>query len=313
MQEQEKKDAGWKQLFKSFVETYKQSEVAIYAVVITYYLLLSFFPLLIALGNILPFLNLNDKSVLPYIKELLPPDVYSAMKDTISSLLKTSSGSLLSISAIGTFWAMSKGVDAIRISLDKAYGVQREKFQFLRRLFSFFMVFFLILGIGLLMLIMGFGQTILEYVLPIFGHPEEILTTFKTLKWPVTSTVLLLILSMLYYYVPSAKIHFKTIIPGSLFTTIGWMGVTQFYGIYINNFSKRISSYGFIGSFIFFILWLNIAATLIIIGGVINVTLEKYYYGSIEPKKNIVGDYIAKKLDKNDDNVNNKKEQDQNI
>ncbi|MGX7025472.1 YihY/virulence factor BrkB family protein [Vagococcus hydrophili] len=317
MQEQEKKESGWKTFVKSFIETYQQSEVAIYAVVVTYYLLLSFFPLLIALGNILPFLNLSDKSVLPYIKELLPPDIYIMLKDTISSLLKTSSGGLLSISAIGTFWAMSKGIDAIRISLDKAYGVKREKFQFLRRLFSFLMVFILMLGIGALMLFMAFGQTILEYVLPIFGHPEEILTTFKTLKWPVTASVLLIILLMLYYYVPSAKVHFKTIIPGTLFTTVCWMSVTQFYGFYINNFAKRINSYGFIGTFIFFILWLNIAATLIIIGGVINVALERHYYGTIEPKKNIVGDYIAKKLDKNEEVIesknNNKKEQDQNI
>ncbi|MDT2813676.1 YihY/virulence factor BrkB family protein [Vagococcus carniphilus] len=298
MEQQEKKRPGWKESFKIFFETFQQAEVNIYAIVITYYLLLSFFPLLIALGNILPFLNLSKESVLPYIKELLPPYIYGTMKDIIGNLLEKSNGGLLSISAIGTFWAMSKGINAIRISLDKAYGVSRESLQFIRRIFSFLMVFILIFAIFLLLLIMGFGQTILEYILPIFGQPEEILTTFKALKWPVTSSVLLVTIFMLFYFVPSAKVHFKTIIPGTIFTTLGWMAVTQFYGIYIAHFSKRINSYGLIGSVIFFILWLNIAATLIIIGGVINVTFEKIIYGEIKQKRSVLREYIEKKLPK---------------
>ena len=296
-EEQAEKRPSWKESFKIFIDTFQQAEVNIYAIVITYYLLLSFFPLLIALGNILPYLNLNDQNVLPYIQELLPPYVYNTVSETVSSLLKTSSGGLLSISAIGTFWAVSKGINGIRISLDKAYGVEKEKLQFLRRLFSFLMVFLLMLSIFFLLLIMGFGQTVLEYVLPIFGLPEEILTTFKTLRWPLTSSVLLVILIMLYYFVPSAKVHFRTILPGAVFTTIGWMLVTQFYSIYISYFSKRINSYGAIGSVIFFILWLNIAATLIIVGGVINVTIEKLVYGEICSKRSILGDFIESKIE----------------
>ncbi|WP_288395508.1 YihY/virulence factor BrkB family protein [uncultured Vagococcus sp.] len=295
-EEQAEKRPSWKESFKIFIDTFQQAEVNIYAIVITYYLLLSFFPLLIALGNILPYLNLNDQNVLPYIQELLPAYVYNTVSETVSSLLKTSSGGLLSISAIGTFWAVSKGINGIRISLDKAYGVEKEKLQFLRRLFSFLMVFLLILSIFFLLLIMGFGQTVLEYVLPIFGLPDEILTTFKTLRWPLTSSVLLVILIMLYYFVPSAKVHFRTILPGAVFTTIGWMLVTQFYSIYISYFSKRINSYGAIGSVIFFILWLNIAATLIIVGGVINVTIEKLVYGEICSKRSVLGDFIESKM-----------------
>ncbi|MBP2966690.1 YihY/virulence factor BrkB family protein, partial [Acinetobacter baumannii] len=119
---------------------------------------------------------------------------------------------------------------------------------------------------------------------------------FKTIRWPLTSSVLLVILIMLYYFVPSAKVHFRSILPGAIFTTIGWMLVTQFYSIYIIYFSKRINSYGAIGSVIFFILWLNLASTLIIIGGVINVTIERIVYGEICPKRSVLSNYIENKV-----------------
>ena len=61
-----------------------------------------------------------------------------------------------------------------------------------------------------------------------------------------------------------------------------------------------------IGSFIFFILWLNIASTLIIVGGVINVTIEKLVYGDICSKRSVLGDYIESKM-----NAREQKEKDE--
>lgn len=287
----------WKEFVSLFMTTFKESQVNIYSIVVTYYLLLSFFPLLIALGNVLPYLNINEQAILPYIRDLLPPDIYNILKETIGNLLSKSNGGLLSASAIGTFWAISKGINGIRLSLNRAYGLYDEKMPIFRRLFSFLMVFFLILVLIFLMFIMGFGQVILEYILPILGLPDHLLNVFQTLRWPVTSSILFVVLLVIYYFLPSAKVHFKTILAGSLFTTISWMIVTQFFSIYINHFTKSISSYGVLGSFILFMFWLNIAATLIIVGGVLNVTLEKYIYGEICVKKNALGVFIENKIE----------------
>lgn len=308
MEVRETRSKDNRNVFKVFLETFVESEVNIYSIVVTYYLLLSFFPLLIALGNILPYLNLNDQNILPYIEEFLPPDIFNMLKETIANLLNNSSGSLLSISAIGTFWAVSKGINGIQISLNKAYGLKKEKMQFMKRLFSFFMVFLLMITIVLLIVIMGFGQMILEYLLPILGLPNTILSTFQTLKWPLTSSILFVIMLTIYYFVSGAKIHFRTIIPGSIFTTLSWMAVTQFFSLYITYFSKGINSYGIIGSFILFIFWLNVASRLIIIGGVINVTMEKYYYGKIIPRKSHITNYLETQIVKNGESRKSRRE-----
>lgn len=279
-----------------FIKTFQQADVTIYAIVVTYYMLLSFFPLLIAVGNILPYLHINEQTVLPYIQDFFPPDIYAVLNDTIQDLLTSSSSSLLSISAIGTIWAISKGINGIQISLNKAYGLEHQKKQIFKRVGSFFMVFLLLIAIVVLLFAMAFGQTILENILPALGLPQSILHTFKTLRWPVTLTILFVVLLWVYYFVHSAKVHFKTIVPGAIFTTVSWMVITQFFSLYVTYFSKRITSYGIIGGFLLFMLWLDVAATLIIVGGVINVTVEKVYYGHIEVKQNKISTYVDKKM-----------------
>ncbi|MGX7014880.1 YihY/virulence factor BrkB family protein [Vagococcus silagei] len=286
-----------KTVIKTFIKTLNEAEINIYAIVITYYFILAFFPLLIALGNLLPLLHLNLNGALPYIKEILPPDIYKLVMEYLPKDFMTQfNGGLLSISAIGTFWAISKGINGIQMSLDKAYGLQKQRMQIIRRLFSFLMVFILIFVVAVLILVMGFGQTILEFVLPRVGLEEEILETFLALRWPITTSVLFVVLFMIYYLVPNVKNHFRAILPGTIFTTIGWLFMTQFFSLYVNYISKKLTSYGVIGSFILFILWLNIAATLIIIGGVINVTVQKVFFGEIEVRNRVITDYIEDKM-----------------
>lgn len=286
-----------KTVIKTFIKTLNEAEINVYAIVITYYFILAFFPLLIALGNLLPLLHLNLNGALPYIKEILPPDIYKLVMEYLPKDFMTQfNGGLLSISAIGTFWAISKGINGIQMSLDKAYGLQKQRMQIIRRLFSFLMVFILIFVVAVLILVMGFGQTILEFVLPRVGLEEEILETFLALRWPITTSVLFVVLFMIYYLVPNVKNHFRAILPGTIFTTIGWLFMTQFFSLYVNYISKKLTSYGVIGSFILFILWLNIAATLIIIGGVINVTVQKVFFGEIEVRNRVITDYIEDKM-----------------
>ena len=46
------------------------------SVVVAYYLLLSLFPLIIALGNILPYLQIDQETVLTYIRQVIPETIY---------------------------------------------------------------------------------------------------------------------------------------------------------------------------------------------------------------------------------------------
>ncbi len=279
-----KQNESFIKLLKTFQKRTSQAEIGNSSVVVTYYLLLSMFPLLIAVGNILPFLKIEPTTLLPYIKEVLPLNIYTLLKPTVSNLLENVDGGLLSISALATIWAGSKCMNALQSSLNKVYGVKNRKNAIITRLFSFVMVFFYLLSIILLVFIFGVGQVVLEYLAPILQISDKWVLSFTALKWPVTILILLFVMASIYFFIPNAKQHFLSIIPGTVFTTIGWMILSQGFGIYVKYFAKSVTSYGVIGSFMIFIIWLNLASTIIILGGVLNSVTEEFRNGEIHSK-----------------------------
>lgn len=257
----------------------KEAELSSSAVVVAYYLLLSLFPLLITVGNILPYLNLNPDTVLPYVAELMPAEIFQQLKPAVVSLLTQSSTGLLSFSALATLWSASRSISALQKAMDKAYGVEGRKNFLVAKIVAFFMMMLLIVALFAVVLILGIGQDILNWFQSIFNFSTDILDTFSALKWPVVVIGLLLVMMLIYRLLPNAKIHFKQVWPGALFTSIGWLLLSQVFSLYLNYFSPAVASYQIIGSFIILMLWLYIASSIIVLGGVLNAVLAQFHSG----------------------------------
>lgn len=276
---------------------YVESEMTSSSTAVAYYLLLSIFPLIIAIGNILPFLRLNTDHVLPYIAEMVPTPIYEMLEQLLKSLLENPDGSLLSISALGTIWAASKSVNGLQRSLNKIYDVGKRRNFVIQRIYSIFMIFIFLLMIVFLFIFFGLGQMILDFLVPVFHIPIGITKIFGTLRWPVTLILLFFVMISIYYFVPNAKIRFRYTIFGSVFATVSWMGLTQVFSRLIKYFFKRVTSYGVFGSFIIFMLWLNFAAKLILMGAILNASIEEYKMGSIAQRENKFGQIVDHRVE----------------
>ncbi|WP_086313957.1 membrane protein [Enterococcus sp. 7F3_DIV0205] len=263
-----------------FIETTQHrmidSEIGNTSVVVAYYLLLSLFPLLIAVGNLLPYLHIDPNEVLPYIAEAIPKAIFDDLKPAIQSLLTQRSGGLLSISALAALWSASQSINALQTAMNKAFGVEQRKNFIIVRIMSLLVILLFMIAIVGVVGVLGLGKTILDWLQPILHFSTDFIDTFQALKWPITTLVLLVIMCLIYRVVPNAKLSFRSIIPGAVFATGGWMLLSQAFGLYIKYFSSKIASYQIIGSFIILMLWLNFAATIIILGGIINAVVKEY-------------------------------------
>nr|WP_315528315.1 YihY/virulence factor BrkB family protein [Carnobacterium maltaromaticum] len=297
----------WLRFFETIQRKYQEAEVTNSSVVIAYYLLLSFFPIVIIIGNLLPLLNLDINTILPYFATIIPEAIYKEITETIHRLLTSSSSGMLSFGIVAAFWAASKGMNAMQVSMNKAYGVEPRKNMFVIRLASLAFTLILVLGIVALVLVFSFGQVVLNYLTPLLQLPEELVAIFQSVKWPVTLFVLLFVFTLVYYMVPNAQVKVKFVLPGAIFATIGWVLLSQAFAVYVRYFSGRTLSYGSIGIFIVLMLWLNGSGIVLTLGAVINASIDEFRHGKIENNSSRIGDYFERQINKGKDKLTNKK------
>lgn len=266
---------------KALLKRFNEAEVVNNSIVLAYYLLLSFFPLVMLLGTLLPLFQIRVNTVLEYIETAVPETIYNITEPIVKDFLGSGNGELFSFSLVMTAFSASQAVAAFQRTVNRAYGVAKYQNPIINRVVSFFLTVVIIAIMAVLVFLFSFGQTLVSYLTPILNLPTHLFALVGQLKWPVTIVGLFVGLSLLYYLVPNAKIRFKYVIPGTVFATIGTMVLSQVFSFYLRIFARSVTSYKTLGTFIAIMFWLNFSAMIIMFGGVLNATWQELREGKI--------------------------------
>ena len=77
----------------------------------------------------------------------------------------------------------------------------------------------------------------------------------------------------MYWIIPSKKLPFKTVLPGSIVATVGWVITSLGFSYYISHFGNYSNTYGSIGAIIVLMMWLYISAIILIVCGQLNAVV----------------------------------------
>ncbi|GLC90319.1 YihY/virulence factor BrkB family protein [Lysinibacillus piscis] len=266
--------------FKGFVQDLilrlQRVDVSALAAQLAYFFLLSFFPLLIFLVTLLPYLNLQTTQVYSFLVNIMPDEVYQLIESTLNEILTNRNSSLLSIGVLGTIWSASKGINALIRALNKAYDTEMRASLLDRGLSLVFTIVFVVV-IAVVLLLPVFGQQIGYFLFSIIGIEEEFSTVWQKIRWFMPPLLILIVLMGIYWVVPNTTPRLKLIgvWPGALFATCAWLMVTYAFSFYINSFANYSATYGSIGGVIILMLWLYFTGIILIFGGVLNATTQK--------------------------------------
>lgn len=96
----------WKELFSEF----SNDDVTGLAAQLSYFFLLSLFPLLIFLLSLVSFLPVTQEDIFNMLQEYLPPNTQDLIQNNVQQVIDGGGGGLLSFSIIGTIWSMHPSV-----------------------------------------------------------------------------------------------------------------------------------------------------------------------------------------------------------
>lgn len=258
------------------IKHFQRAEMGPQSAQLAYYVLLALFPILLALGNIIPLLPIPTDQVLQYVEMGVPAEVSDVLLPILKGYLEGGSGGVVSIGIIVSIWPASKAFNVFQKVLNKVYDAKVRKNFIFARIFSFLTAILMISMVGVVAFIFVFGKEILQLLQNFFPINLAVISTFESLRWVVTFGILMLIMAFVYYFVPNVKWPFKFALPGAVFTTIGFLLVSQLFSLYISFVGKQAPGSGAVGVFIVLMIWLYLLGNVFILGGIINVIFYDY-------------------------------------
>lgn len=261
-----------------------RNDVSGNAAQLAYYMLFSIFPMLLIAATLLAYLHIDKDSVFNMIKEFAPDQIMDFLEENLNTLLTQKNGGLLSIGIIATLWSASNGMNAVMKALNKAYGVTNKRNYVVQRLLSMFFTMSMLATVGATLLLLVFGQQIGMFLINHLHFSEDFLSFWNNLRWTVTLIVIFVVFTFLYWVAPNRRSTLISVLPGALFSTIGWTVASVGFAYYVNNFGNYSATYGSIGVIIILMLWFYLTGIILMIGGELNATL------AIRKKKKELGE-----------------------
>jgi membrane protein len=250
--------------FQSFYD----SDNLTYAASIAYYALLSLFPFfllaLALLGRSTADVGKRN-AVLSFVLRYFP-----AQFDFISKQLDAFRADTVTIGVAGTIaliWGALGVFGAISTAVNYAWGVEKQRSFWKHKLFSFVMLLVagLILLIALLLIsaqgVVGaswFREVLLRF------PGLDVLRSF-TIRY-ATTWLFILVVGLIYYFVPNAKVRFRDVWIGALVTGLLWKGALEGFSWYMRDMSRFTRVNGSIAAVVVFLVWVYVQAVILLYG-----------------------------------------------
>ena len=247
-------------------------EISLLSANLSYYFILSLFPMLIVALALTPY----QQFLLEKIQSYAPGDLGDYLFDMISEVLNNKNNTIITVGIVFTLWSASSGIYGIIIAFNNAFRVRDGRIWIVTKLISVILTALFLVGMFLALALIVFGKQLTYILFHKFNLDEGYYNLWSVLNSSLPVLFIFLIFVFLYTMGPNLKLKAISIIPGTIFATISWIIVSKLFGYYIDHFSSYIKTYGTIGAFMAFILWLYITGYILIIGAEINAIFHNY-------------------------------------
>lgn len=235
---------------------------------IAYYGMLALFPFLIFLVALVGLILDPGvtESLVDQLTRVSPGPVTEIVGGQLHSLTRGGKPGLLTVGAVGAFWAASTGITAVMRALNRVFGCKERRPYWKVRLIALATT----AGAALLVLVAALLMVVLPAALPSFPGTGWILL----LRFPVAGLVMMLVWAVAFYVLPDSHQPFRIFSAGSIAGVIIWIVVSWGFSVYVSNFGKYQATYGTLGGVAVLLLWLYISGLAFLLGAEINAVLD---------------------------------------
>ncbi|HEY3381930.1 MAG TPA: YihY/virulence factor BrkB family protein [Vicinamibacterales bacterium] len=239
-----------------------------YAASVAYYGLLSLFPFCLLAFSILAGVTSDVErraSIVTFLLQYFPThfDFLSAQLDALQQMrVRLGIGG-----AIALTWAALGVFSAISSAVNHAWGVETQRSYLKHKLFSFFMLVAAGAVLAVALLLLSAFQIVHA------TWSSEVVSRFPTLSVLgslvvryATMLLLMVVVGLIYYFVPNTMVRFRDVWPGAILTGLLWQGALEGFSVYLHDMSRFRLIHGSVAAVVVFLVWVYTSAVILLYG-----------------------------------------------
>ena len=243
---------------------------------LAYFLMLAFIPFLIFLITLIGKSRISSDDLLMFLSAIMPKTSFELIKTTIGTIIDTQRSDVMWGSIILAIWVSSSGFGAVIKGLNMSYDVQETRSYILRKFLSIVYTLLLAWTIAMTLLLFVFGGVIEKFIILKLHHQFLIKIFWYAGRYSIILIVMFIIFLFLYNVTPCKRLGWKEVMPGAIFTTIGWIITSLIFTFYVNNFNNYARIYGGLSAVFAIMIWLFISSLTLLVGGELNAYIIEY-------------------------------------
>lgn len=270
-------------ILNDFSRQMARKNISAFAASAAFFLFLSMVPLLMALCAILPFTSLTAENLIMAFMKVVPETMGGFVESVVYDVYSRTAGTI-TVFAIVTIWSAAKAVLALVQGLNEVNDIEEKRNYLLLRMIACFYTVIILIAILLSVFIMVFGNVIVNIALKDFPQLQVVVQFVMHFRFLFSWLVLTVFFAMIYTFVPSMKLKFRTQIPGAAFAAVVWSIASYIFSVYIEYFNG-FGTYGSLTTIVILMFWFYMMMYILLVGASINRyfgPVYKFMFGRLD-------------------------------
>jgi len=251
---------------------YFDHHVARDSAALTYYMLFALFPLMIFLSNIVGIMDVDIDELMNELQTIMPNNALELLEQYLTYVSNDSSKTLMWFSLIFSIYFPYRATNSLMRSVRKAYGLSKPERMLRYQAKVILCTFSLIMTIALSIAASMIGHRVLSLIDKYFPLNDYFIRFWTSSRFVVLGIFVFFVIALLYAMAQERR-SINRIWPGVIISLIMWLLISWLFSLYVENAAHYSVIYGSIGTIIVLLIWLYLAATMLIMGAEINRVL----------------------------------------
>ena len=261
---------------KRTVVSFYDDQATHHAGALTYYALMSLFPLLLLAVSLLGLLGefpSTYNSIIHYLRGVVPATTLAPLDTAFRAALKSKGTAVaaLAVGVVAALYGATGYLEAARRALNVVFEAHHGR-SFVRRKLTDLASTVVLLALVLATVILMFAGG--GVVRDLFGTGAAL--AWRIGRWPAALLTALLVFSFLYFVTPDVEQRaFRWITPGAVAGVALWLLASAAFSVFLAHFSSFNVTYGSFAAAIILLIWLWLTNVALLFGAEVNAEIER--------------------------------------